>query len=152
MNKSNKPERCPKCGSPSREEGYMPCTFGIIDPWHTPPPATAQSAEPVPEQWINELLEKYKLSTPNGLRTERSAKINAEFRINVRALIHEIAVFLHSNPNLTTLREIYAGMSEFIEAAETMIEFLPVYSESSAGYQRKERLKQAIQKLRGVLA
>jgi len=73
-------------------------------------------------------------------------------RLTNEALANELAASLHSNPELTTLREIYAGMSEFIEAAETMMEFLPVYSVSSAGHQRKERLKQAIQKLRGVLA
>jgi hypothetical protein len=51
-----------------------------------------------------------------------------------------------------SVQEFYGMLTEFLAAAETMIEFLPNYSESSAGYLRKERLKEAIRKLRGVLA
>ncbi len=50
------------------------------------------------------------------------------------------------------LREIYQGMSEFIEAAESLLEWVPVCSEGSSGDLRQKRLRAAIEQLRGVLA
>jgi hypothetical protein len=50
------------------------------------------------------------------------------------------------------LREIYSGMREFIEAAESLLEWCPVCSEGSSGDLRQKRLREAIDKLRGVLA
>lgn len=38
------------------------------------------------------------------------------------------------------------NLEELIEAASTMLESLPNYSESSSAYQRRERLEAAIQK------
>lgn len=50
------------------------------------------------------------------------------------------------------LREIGQGMREFIEAAESLLEWCPICSEGSSGDLRQKRLREAIAKLRGVLA
>ena len=53
---------------------------------------------------------------------------------------------------LPILKEIYAGMAEFIEAGEQLLAWCPICSEGSSGFKAQQKLRAAIERLRGVLA
>jgi hypothetical protein len=50
------------------------------------------------------------------------------------------------------LKEMYGSMGEFIEAAEQLLDWVPVCSVGSSGFLAQQKLRDAINKLRGVLA
>lgn len=50
------------------------------------------------------------------------------------------------------IRQVYRDMYEFVEAAESLLEWCPVCSIGSSGYLRQEKLREIVTKMRAAMA